>query len=135
MYLYKLFILLSLIGAADAIYLTYKHFKKQLLVCTIGERCSDVVESRWGNIFGIRNELLGIAYYVSMLLSAVGILVLPAYTELFHLLIGIGTSVGLLFSIILTLIQRYSIGAYCFYCLISAFVSLLLFIIGIAIVL
>lgn len=120
-------IVLAAAGLINAGFLTYKHYQKKPLVCPINHDCNAVVESKWGNMLGVRNEILGVLFYGGMLTLGIGNILLPTYLNQIKLFILIGGSAGLLFSIILTLIQKYAIKDFCFYCLISAGISLLLF--------
>lgn len=127
------FIVLSFAGLINAGYLVWKHyFEKKPLVCPIGHDCNAIVESKWGHIFGVRNEVLGVIYYAAMLTAGILTVFAPNLITNLPLFILIGTGAGLLFSIFLTLLQRYVIKDYCFYCLISALVALLLFINSVA---
>jgi uncharacterized membrane protein len=120
-----IFIILCLIGIADASYLIYKHYKKKPLTCPVNDDCTVVTESKWSSIFGIRTEVLGLLYYVGMLAA---VIVLTNYLSEFVFLIQIGTGLGLLFSLFLTYIQFFKLKHFCFYCLSSGIVSLLLFV-------
>jgi len=115
-------IVLAFLGIADSAYLAWKHFRKQPLVCPIGDKCEAVTESKWSTIFGIRNEILGILYYIAILVGA--FLIFYNYRIENYLLIFSGF--GLAYSIFLTYIQSRIIKSYCFYCLVSAFLSLLI---------
>lgn len=128
MHFHATFIVLSFSGLINAGYLAYKHyFEKKPLVCPIGHDCNAVVESRWGNIFGVRNEILGVLYYASVLAAGIINVVTPMFFPQLTLLLLVATGVGFVFSIFLTLVQKYAIKDYCFYCLISAGLSALLF--------
>ena len=122
------FIVLSLIGLTDASYLAYKHRRRQRLVCPIGSDCEAVVESRFSKTLGIRNELLGIAFYLGMLTLAAAVIAFPEHAPLARAGMRIGATLGLGFSAFLTFVQVRIIRQYCFYCLISAGVSALLFV-------
>ena len=126
------FIVLSLGGLINASYLTYKHYQKKPLVCPINRDCNAVVESRWGNMFGIRNEILGVLFYFGMMLGIIVFITSPTLIPNIKLYILIGASAGLAFSIFLTLLQKFVIKDFCFYCLISALISLLLFLNSVA---
>lgn len=112
------FIVLAVAGIVDTGYLVYKHRQKKPLVCPINHDCNVVTESRWGNFLGIRNETLGLIFYISLLSLAWR----GNYSLLFLI-----TGIGLLYSLFLVWLQVYVIKNYCFYCLISALISLLLF--------
>ncbi len=125
------FIVLSLLGIATTLRLIWQHKKKkeQPLVCPLNHDCSVVTESRWSHIFYVRNEVLGLLFYVVMLLAALGI-VLSWYEEVLHLFIRIATILSALFSVFLIYVQAKIIKDYCFYCLISALLTLLLLVNG-----
>jgi len=87
-----------------------------------------VTESKWSRIFGIRNEVLGLLFFTGMLFSM--IYALPPLTPvttlyLYQLLAAAG---ALLVSLLLVLIQFFILRDYCFYCLISAGITVLLFV-------
>jgi len=126
------FITLSFVGLLNAGYLTYKHFQKKPLTCPIGHDCGAVVESKWGNIFGVRNEILGVLFYTSLLAGILILLFAPGFVPNLKLYLVIGAGLGLAFSVFLTGVQIFAIKNYCFYCLISAGLSLLLFLNSIA---
>lgn len=69
---------LSFAGLADALYFTfayYRHVKKarlvpQVLCAREGSSCVTVVRTPYGSVFGVPNSLLGIVYYVLLLIWA-----------------------------------------------------------------
>ena len=135
------FIVLCFLGILDSGYLVWKHRKNSHtpLVCPLDHDCSKVTESKWSRILGIRNELLGMIFYftVGMLLlfrvfevSSVtpflyGVIDFLLYQ--FAPLLILLTAGGTLFSLFLLYIQVRIIKDYCFYCLISALINVLLF--------
>jgi len=120
-------IVLAVLGIIDSGYLTYKHFnKKKKLVCPIGEDCSKVIESKWGSIFGVKNEVLGLGFY--LLVSIVGIILLFENIEIVKIgLVGLSGG-SVLFSGFLVYVQVHFLKNYCFYCLVSAFLTVLIFV-------
>jgi len=123
------FIVLAVFGLIDAAYLYYEHRQEnKSLVCPMDHDCSVVTESKWSTIFGVRNELLGLIFYLGVLLLALSPLVLNVNPEPVKNLLMLATAGGLLFSVFLTAVQIVSIKDYCFYCLISAAITILLFI-------
>lgn len=122
------FIVLCLGGIIDSSYLLYQHQKKKPLVCPLDHDCSVVTESKWSRIFFVRNEALGLLFYLFMLGGIVSSFFLTSSLSTLFLVLFISSSLGLIFSIFLVLIQIFAIKDYCFYCLISAFLTLLLFI-------
>lgn len=126
--LFATFIVLSIAGIVDSGYLVYAHYEKKPLVCPLDHDCSRVTESRWSHMFGIRNEFLGLVFFVGTLLFALGEIALPTFVRPFYALVVLGIGAGLIFSIVLLFIQIFAIRDYCFYCIISAFITLLLFV-------
>ena len=117
-------IILAILGIFDSGYLIKKRVKKQPLSCPIDGECEKVVESKWNAIFFIKNDILGLFYYVLILFL---VLYLFFVSEKFLLLTKIFSGASLLFSLFLVFIQVKIIKKYCFYCLISAFINLLIF--------
>ncbi len=60
-------IVLAILGIFDSGYLIKKRVKKQPLSCPINGKCEKVVESKWNKIFFIKNDILGLFYYVLIL--------------------------------------------------------------------
>ncbi|MBI2633142.1 MAG: vitamin K epoxide reductase family protein [Parcubacteria group bacterium] len=122
------FIILTITGIIDVGYLVYKRYAKdaQPLICPLDHDCGKVLESKWAKMFGIRNEILGLVFY--------GVILLVVLANLFSLLfipllyITLFVSIGLLFSLFLAAIEIFAIHDYCFYCVLSAVITLLLFI-------
>ena len=64
-------IALSIIGLIDSIYLSWHTIRKQPLICPINKQdCNIVVKSSYGKMFGIKNEILGVFYYVFAIILA-----------------------------------------------------------------
>jgi len=127
------FIALSIGGICTSGYLVWKHHrsldkKAAPLVCPLNHDCSHVTESKWSTIFYFRNETLGLLYYLTMFTGGLLLAFAPAIVPSLALLLLIATGFSLLFSLFLVYLQAKIIKDYCFYCLISAIISLLLFV-------
>ena len=123
-----LFIVLSTLGIVNASYLIFQSMKKKPLVCPIeGHDCNVVVQSKWNKTFGIKNEYLGFLFYLSMLLGIIYIVFSPAIKNTIFQLMFYAEIGAVLFSAFLVYLQAKIIKEYCFYCLISALITLLLF--------
>ena len=119
-------IVLSLLGLIDSGYLALSRKRRKELACPIGHECNEVIESKWSRIFYIKNDTLGIIYYLIVL--AFGIyFIFNTETNAINILFYISL-VGVLFSAFLVFIQAKVIKNYCFYCLISAMLTLLIFV-------
>src|SRR3972149_1960111 len=121
------FIVLTILGITDAGYLAYEHLRRKPLVCPLDHDCSVVTESKWSKIFGVRNEVLGLIFYILAFVGVLILIFLPALSPLIKMVLMLGTFAGFLFSIFLTGISLFVIKDYCFYCLLSFGIILLLF--------
>ena len=121
--------LLSLVGLADAIYLTVQHLTGQSLRCTIISGCSEVLSSPYSHIGNLPLAALGaIAYFTVFDLS---ILAAFGYRFARPLLMAL---LALMFLITLWLLylQAFVIHHFCQYCLLSAAVTITLTAIALA---
>jgi len=118
-------IVLAILGIFDSGYLIKKRVKKQPLTCPINGGCEKVVESKWNAIFFIKNDFLGLFYYILILFL---VLYLFFISEKLLFITKIISGASLLFSLFLVFIQAKIIKEYCFYCLISALINLLIFV-------
>ena len=118
-------IILAILGFFNAGYLIIKRNRKKPLVCPIGGHCEAVTESKYSKTLGIKNDLVGAAYYLIILALAIYTLLIS--TNLFYYM-AIISGVALLFSIYLVYVQARVLKMFCFYCLISAGINILIFI-------
>lgn len=121
------FIVLSFLGILDVGYLAYKHVQKKPLVCPINHNCAEVTGSKWANMLGMRNEYIGLAYYVFLFAGGVASFLYPLHQPPLYLVLFGTTCLGVIYSIFLVSLQAFVIKNYCFYCMISALLTLLLF--------
>ena len=119
-YLYVATALLSLVGLADALYLTVQHLTGQSVRCTVTSGCSEVLSSSYAVVAGYPLAALGAAAYFSVFSLAT--LVLFGYRIAGKLLLPL---VGGMFlaSLYLVYLQAFVIRAFCQYCLLSAAVT------------
>jgi len=124
-----LLIILAILGFTLSFYLLKKKSKKEKLVCVIGKDCNKVLESKYGELFGIDNIILGILYYIFIFLISFSTLIYPAFLilNLFSIIILLSSGMALLFSIYLSFIQIKILKELCEYCLASALINLLIF--------
>ena len=118
-------IVLSLLGIVNTVYLIWKSRMKEPLVCPIGQDCNKVLDSKWNKIFFIKNDILGLLFYIGIITGAV--LLLFNFDEIIKTILIFASGIAVLFSIFLVFIQAKIIKNYCFYCLISAFINVLIF--------
>mgnify|MGYP001609963985 CR=1 FL=1 len=121
----------SLVGFLDAAYLTLVHYNRGALSCYIFEGCDKVTTGPYSVIFGIPVSLLGVIYYFSVFITT--ILYFDTKGNFFLRALSIFPVAGFLASLWFLYLQLFVIKAICFYCVISAVTSTLLFILGILI--
>lgn len=122
-------VVLAILGLIDAIYLTYESFKKDPLVCPLNFDCDVVLKSEYATFLGIKNEYLGLAYYLGVLtLVVLKNFFFSQYSLEVSFILKMYTGFGFLYSIYLTYLQAFKLKNYCFYCLVSASISTLIFI-------
>ena len=118
--LYIIAVLLSLLGLADALYLTIEHVTGKSVQCTIISGCSEVLSSPYAVVAGVPLAALGAgAYFIVFSLAtlaafgyrAAGTLLTPVVTAMFFV------------SIWLIYLQAFVIREFCQYCLFSAAVT------------
>lgn len=117
---------LAFIGFLDALYLTVNHYAGAELNCFEFSDCNAVTQSKYSEVFGIPLSLLGVLYYLTVLLSS--LLYIDKGIKKLLTLIAIITPLGFLFSLFFMYLQVFVIGSICAYCTFSACTSTLLFI-------
>jgi uncharacterized membrane protein len=118
--LYAVAALLSLLGLADALYLTIEHVTGQSVRCTILAGCSAVLSSPYAVVAGIPLAAVGAAAYFTVF--SLIVLTLFGYGIAGKLLVPV---VGAMFLVSLWLIylQAFVIREFCQYCLLSALIT------------
>ena len=122
---YTIFIV-ALGGFLDAAYLTMQHYGKMIPPCQPPWDCEAVLTSAYATIQGIPISLFGMLYYITAAVLAMVIVMKgkSLATTLLTVLIGSAFVV----TVILLGLQQFVIGAYCLYCLVSAVITTVLFI-------
>ena len=118
-------VLFALIGLFDATYLTTEHYLNLTPVCLVTHGCDSVLTSSYATIFGIPVGLLGVVYYLSALAFTMATIRRP--TKKLVTALALFTSLGFIASAGFVYLQLAVIKAICFYCMISAATSTLIF--------
>jgi uncharacterized membrane protein len=117
---------LALIGLADAVYLTIKHYTAEPVPCSIIEGCEQVLTSSYAEISGIPLAMFGAAAYFAAFFLAI----LAAFgNRRTWTLFGVQISLMMIFTVWLVYLQAYVIGAFCQFCLLSALTTTTMFVI------
>ena len=123
--------LVALAGVFVALYLTlYKLGYIGTLACAVGS-CETVQTSKWATFLGFPVGAWGVGYYVFVLtLALIGLTARYADSRrLSDILVGV-TAVGVLFSLWLTYLELFVIHAICQWCVVSAILATILFILS-----
>lgn len=122
---------LSLAGFIDSFYLYYQHQKEiatgKKMFCLLGEDCSMVVGSKYGKTFGIKNELIGMTYYIFLASYSLIRLLLPSVGESIEVPVGIASMTATVFSLYLLYIQTFVLKKFCSWCLMAIAINILIF--------
>lgn len=121
-------IIISLVGILDSTYLTVGHYTGESVLCPINSACDDVLTSEYSAILGIPLALLGVIFYFSVFVSSV--LYLDTRKEKIFKLIILLSVIGFLSSLYFVYLQLFVIGVICFYCMISAIGSTIIFLLS-----
>ena len=121
--LYSVAAFVSLIGLADAVYLTIGHLTGQSVRCTLTSGCSEVLGSPYATVYGHPVALFGaIAYFTVFSLATLAAF---GYRFVDRLLLLIVASMFLT-TLWLLYLQAFVIHHFCQYCLLSAAVTITL---------
>jgi len=123
--------LVALAGVFVASYLTlYKLGYIGTLACAVGS-CETVQTSKWATFLGAPVGAWGVGYYIGVLaLAIVGLTARFADSRrLSEILLGV-TAFGLVFSLWLTYLELFVIHAICQWCVVSAILATILFILS-----
>lgn len=107
----------ALVGVADAVYLTVKHFTAAPVPCSLISGCETVLTSEYAEIGGVPLAAFGaIAYFAAFSLG-----ILAAFgNRMTWNLFGVQVVMMAIFTTWLLYLQAFVIGAFCQFCLLSA---------------
>lgn len=123
-----LLVFLSIIGLADAGYITYEKVTGVIPVCGSGFDCGTVLASPYSQIGPVPISVLGILFYLSVFILSSGLFLgISPFKINLSWLLKMLSGFGFAFSLILIALMAFVIEAWCLYCLISAATSTLIF--------
>ena len=125
-YLKPALLILSVIGFLLSLYLTYLHYSEgQTAFCSQGSDCDVVRQSSYSSILGIPVALLGAVGYALIFWFTF----VSMSKRLRWVLLYVISLAGFIFSLYLTYIELFVIKAICPYCVVSAIIMTVIFII------
>lgn len=117
--LYGIAACVSLIGLADAIYLTVEHLSGRSVRCTLSG-CSEVLSSPYASVRGIPLAAIGaLAYFTVFSLATLAAFGYRIAGKLLTFIVG----AMFLTTLWLLYLQAFVIGHFCQFCLLSALVT------------
>ncbi len=119
-------ILLGSIGLLISGYIAITHARNKKVICPINSTsCNAVLDSEWSNMLGIKNEIFGILYYLSII---VGVLLINQGYSYLLIVMKATATLSALYSVFLLLIQVRIIKEFCFYCLCTTIINIGIFV-------
>jgi len=112
---------LAAIGISETAYLIRKRRALQRPVCPIGEDCTVVLSSKYNQILGVHNDVIGFFAYI--VIAVIAALLVNGAGPVLRLEFAARALVagGAVFSLFLLYIQWRVLKAWCFWCVMSAF--------------
>jgi len=124
--LITLLIIFGILGIINSVFLIRKRVGKMPLTCPIGNDCNKVIESKYNKILFVKNDVLGLIYYMFMIIGSLYFLLV---SKNILVLMQIISGLALLVSLYLFYIQARVIREYCFYCNLATLINLFIFLI------
>lgn len=124
-------LILAILGFINAYYLhyqyqQYKNSGKEMF-CLIGGKCADVISSKFGTTFGIKNEITGMIYYVLLAAYLLISILIPRFGDDFAPYVKTATIIATAFSAYLLFVQTVVLKQICSWCLIAIVINTLIF--------
>ena len=119
---------LAFCGLSDSIYLSQNEIGNTPLVCDIEylSDCNIVATSPYARLFGIPLAEYGIVFYGVIFILAS--LELVFFNRFLRRILQVVSLIGIASSLYFTFVEIFVINALCIFCLISAFITLLILI-------
>lgn len=121
----RLVFIFSLLGLIVSAFLLYEYNISGPIVCPIGSGCDVVRASQYSHFLGISIPILGVIFYLAMAMFSV----VHSHQLSVKLLVKLkllGAAAGVGFGVYLTFLEAFVIRAYCFWCVTSFIISLVI---------
>jgi len=116
-------------GFGVSLYIYYTKKQHKQLVCPIGSNCNVVINSRFSKFLGVPLEYFGMFYYSVIFVSYILLIFTPhLLSELLLSGLIILTAAAFFFSLYLLFVQAFLLWQWCIWCLLSAMLSITIFI-------
>lgn len=129
-----LVVIFSILGIADASYLTWEKLSGTIPPCHPIFKCNEVLSSPWASIGPIPISAFGLVFYATFLGLGIWLFVGPEKQQrLIVNIIRVWGIFGALFSSYLVILMGVVIKAWCLYCLLSAINCFILLVLSLSI--
>ena len=121
----------AIIGFLNAAFLHWQFTmlkkKRRPMFCVIGGHCEDVVGSKYGKLFGIKNHQLGLIFYGAVILAVIIAHFLPGLWMIERVFVLAAAAVGAITSVYFLSVQLFVLKRICFWCCVGIAVNLAIF--------
>lgn len=125
----RLIFAFSILGLAISAFLAYEYLLPTPVICPItGTGCDIVRKSEYSSILGISIPYLGVLFYTTT--AFISIWLLQRFHKLINSLRFLSALLAVIFGIYLTYLEAFVIQAYCFWCVSSFIVSVIIFVLA-----
>lgn len=115
-------LILASIGALITLYISIAHLMKKNVVCPINTKhCNLVLNSKYSRTLGVKNEIIGFAYYAAIILVSI-----LFQTQTNIAVLKMISAIAALYSIYLFSIQITKIKKYCSWCITTALINIVI---------
>ncbi|MBI1742342.1 vitamin K epoxide reductase family protein [Candidatus Acetothermia bacterium] len=123
---------LALMGIAASAYLVYVHYSETAIICFGGNKgCETVQNSPYSEVVGIPVALIGLAGYIALaLMTFLRMKIEEPMKTWLVLAIFVSSLMGVLYSAYLTYLELFVIYAICQWCVASATLMMVIFILA-----
>ncbi len=135
-FLSLLLVIFTFLGILDASYITYEKLNGIIPPCSTYFKCGDVLNSSWASVGPIPLSALGVLFYSLFFVMSVLYYFGKKEVQLFNFNMRIETFLalqgifGAAFSLYLLFIMGVILKAWCLYCLLSAMICIILFMVS-----
>lgn len=134
------FVIIAILGLILSVFLLKEHYASSgSSFCDFSSRinCDVVNKSPYASLFGIPIALLGLFYYLGILLFALiperlAAVMTDGDGEFLSIIFAGYTLFGFIFSLYLTFIEAFLLGVWCPFCVCSALLATILFVTAVA---
>lgn len=138
-FLSLLLVIFTFLGILDASYITYEKLNGIIPPCSTYFKCGDVLNSSWASVGPIPLAFLGLLFYSLFFMMSLVYYFGKKEIRLFDWRIRLETFLALQgifgagFSLYLLFIMGVILKAWCLYCLLSAMICIILFVVSLTV--